>query len=205
MDKFLKNQKYIAISLYSFIIISFSIWYFGFYQKLTVDHKKLLNTKKSLKSQLAANKKMAKRINDLNQDWNVLNEDFEYLINKIPKKSSYDRLTTDLFKLINRNGLKIKDFAPSNFALETKNIIKPNTGEEIQIEKIPIDITVTGSFIDFGKLLDSMIDSYYQMTTSDIDIVKEEGGLNQRIKFITYIYTHDLVSIPTKKSRSFKR
>lgn len=199
MDKFLKNQKYIAISLYSFIIISFSIWYFGFYQKLTVDHKKLLNTKKSLKSQLATNKKMAKRINDLNQDWNVLNEDFEYLINKIPKKSSYDRLTTDLFKLINRNGLKIKDFSPSNFALETKNIIKPNTGEEIQIEKIPIDITVTGSFIDFGKLLDSMIDSYYQMTTSDIDIVKEEGGLNQRIKFITYIYTHDLVSKPTKK------
>ena len=59
--------------------------------------------------------------------------------------------------------------------METKNIIKPNTGEEIQIEKIPIDITVTGSFIDFGKLLDSMIDSYYQMTTSDIDIMKEEG------------------------------
>ena len=107
MDKFLKNQKYIAISLYSFIIISFIIWYFGFYQKLTVDHKKLLNTKKILKSQLATNKKMAKRINDLNQDWNVLNEDFEYLINKIPKKSSYDRLTTDLFKMINRNGLKI--------------------------------------------------------------------------------------------------
>ena len=49
-----------------------------------------------------------------------------------------------------------------------------------------------------------MIDSYYQMTTSDIDIVKEEAGLNQRIKFITYIYTHDLVSKPKKKVEVLK-
>ena len=201
MDRFLKNQKYISIVLFSFITIVVLIWYFNFYQKLTSDHKRLLKTKNNLKSQLANNKKMANRINALNQDWNILNEDFEFLINKIPEKSFYDEITTDLFNLIKKNGLKIKDFTPSNFALETKNIIKPSTGEEISIEKIPIDITVTGSFIDFGKLLDLMVNSDFRLTTSDIDIVKEDGGLNQRIKFITYIYTHELVSLPIVKKK----
>ena len=201
MDKFLKNQKYISISLFSLITIIMIIWYFGFHQKISQEHRELIKTKNNLKSQLAKNKKMAKKIEILNQDWNILNEDFEIMINKIPKKSSYDQITTDLFNLIKKNGLKIKDFSPSNFALETKNIIKPNTREEIKIEKIPIDITVTGSFIDFGKLLDSMVNSYYRLTTSDIDITKEEGGLNQRIKFISYVYTYELIFSPTQKKR----
>ena len=201
MDKFLKNQKYISIFLFSFITIVVFIWYFSFYKGLTLDHRKLLKTKKNLKSQLASNKKMAKRINELNQDWEILNEDFEFLINKIPEKSSFDDITTSLFNLIKRNGLKVKDFTPSSFALETKNIIKPDTGEEIKIEKTPIDITVTGSFLDFGKLLDSMLDSHYRITTSDIDIIKEQGGLNQRIKFISYIYIHEIVSLPIVKKK----
>ena len=119
----------------------------------------------------------------------------------MPKKSSYDKITTNLFNLVQQNGLKIKDFSPSNFALETNSITNPNTGEEIVIEKIPIDIEVTGSFIDFGRLLDSMIESFYRFTASDIDIEKEGNGINQRIKFIAYVYLHEVTYSPpiTKK------
>jgi hypothetical protein len=140
---------------------------------------------------------MAGKIRSLTEELNLLNEDFESLIVSMPKKSSYDKITTALFNLVQKNGLKIKDFSPSNFALETNSIINPNTGEEIVIEKRPIDIEVTGSFIDFGRLLDSMLESFYRFTASDIDIEKEGSGINQRIKFIAYVYLHEITYSPS--------
>jgi len=196
MNQFLKNQKYLSALLFtSFFVIVF-IWYFGFHKDLTINYNNLIVSKNNIKSQLTNNKNMAKKINSLTNELNLLNEDFESLIGSMPKKSSYDKITTNLFNLIQKNGLKIKDFSPSNFALETKTIIKPNTGEEIIVEKIPIDIELTGSYIDFGRFLDSMLDNYYRFTASDIDISVEGGGINQRIKFIAYVYIHEVTYSP---------
>ncbi len=201
MNQFLKNQKYISILLFSTILATIIFWYFGFYQALAINHKNLLNSKKNIKSDLNKNQQMAARIRSLTEELNLLNEDFESLIVSMPEKSSYDKITTSLFNLIQQNGLKIKDFSPSNFALETNSIINPNTHEEIVVEKIPIDIELTGSFIDFGRLLDSMLESFYRFTASDIDIEKEGSGINQRIKFIAYVYLHEITYSPpiTKK------
>ena len=199
MDKILKNQKYIFIFLSSSIFVVLLGWYQLYFKSLTLDYKSLSKQKTSIQSELNLNKRLSNKIVDLNANWEALNTDFESLIGKIPKKSSLDRISTDLFNLIKLNGLKIKDFTPSSRSIDSKNIVKPLTGEEIIIEKIPIDITVTGSFLDFGKLLDSMLDKYYQITTSDINITKEEGGLNQRIKFISYVYLYETTFIPEKK------
>ena len=35
-------------------------------------------------------------------------------------------------------------------------LTNPNTGEEIVIEKIPIDITLRGSFLNFNKFLENL-------------------------------------------------
>tara|TARA_Y100000589_G_scaffold293792_1_gene299002 strand:- start:195 stop:1370 length:1176 start_codon:yes stop_codon:yes gene_type:complete len=205
MDKILKNQKYIFIFLSSSIFVVLLGWYQLYFKSLTLDYKSLSKQKTSIQSELNLNKRLSNKIVDLNANWEALNTDFESLIGKIPKKSSLDRISTDLFNLIKLNGLKIKDFTPSSRSIDSKNIVKPLTGEEIIIEKIPIDITVTGSFLDFGKLLDSMLDKYYQITTSDINITKEEGGLNQRIKFISYVYLYETTFIPEKKKERVLR
>ena len=205
MDKILKNQKYIFIFLSSSIFVVLLGWYQLYFKSLTLDYKSLSKQKTSIQSELNLNKRLSNKIVDLNTNWEALNTDFESLIGKIPKKSSLDRISTDLFNLIKLNGLKIKDFTPSSRSIDSKNIVKPLTGEEIIIEKIPIDITVTGSFLDFGKLLDSMLDKYYQITTSDINITKEEGGLNQRIKFISYVYLYETTFIPEKKKERVLR
>ena len=44
-----------------------------------------------------------------------------------------------------------------------------------------------------------MLETYYQITTSDINITREDGGLNQRIKFISNIYLYESKYIPEKK------
>ena len=46
-----------------------------------------------------------------------------------------------------------------------------------------------------------MIESFYRFTASDIDIEKEGNGINQRIKFIAYVYLHEITYSPpiTKK------
>ena len=195
MKQLFRIQKYISLLLFSILLFIVFTWYFGFHKELVENYQNLIRSKKNIQSELSNNQKLAGRINSLNDKLNLLNENFESLIISMPPKSSYDKITTSLFNLIQQNGLKIKDFSPSNFALETKTIIK-STGEEILVEKIPIDIEVTGSFIDFGKLLDSMKDNYYRFTASDIDIEKEGNGINQRIKFIAYLYLHEITYSP---------
>ena len=51
----------------------------------------------------------------------------------------------------------MKDFSPSNVAIERKKILIPDTGDEVTVEKIPIDITLIGSVIDLGQLMESML------------------------------------------------
>ena len=140
MDKILKSQKYIFILLSSSFTALVLMWYFIYYKPLTLDYKKLSKEKTTLKSELDLNKKLSNKIVGLSTNWQILNKDFDDIISKIPKKSSLNRITTDLFNLIKLSGLKIKDFTPSSLALESKNIIKPETGEEITIEKLPIDL-----------------------------------------------------------------
>jgi hypothetical protein len=90
--------------------------------------------------------------------------------------------------MIKNNGLSIISYSPSNIAIDKKTIILPESEDEIIIEKIPIDITINGSFLNFGKLLDNMTESRYRLTASNIDIAKKNNSSKQVIKFISYAY-----------------
>jgi hypothetical protein len=90
--------------------------------------------------------------------------------------------------MIKNNGLSIISYSPSNIAIDKKTIIMPESEDEIIIEKVPIDITISGSFLNFGKLLDNMTDSQYRFTASNIDIAKKGNSAKQVIKFISYAY-----------------
>ena len=64
----------------------------------------------------------------------------------------------------------------------------PETGDEITIEKVPIDITLRGSFINFGQLLESMKTGKYRLTASNIEILQKQKASAQTIKLISYAY-----------------
>jgi hypothetical protein len=56
------------------------------------------------------------------------------------------------------------------------------------MEKIPIDIEINGSFVNFGKFLEDMTESQYRLTASNINIVQNGNSPKQVIKFIYYAY-----------------
>jgi len=90
--------------------------------------------------------------------------------------------------MIKNNGLSVISYSPSNIAIDKKTIILPESEEEIIIEKIPIDIELNGSFVNFGKFLENMTDSQYRLTASNIDIAQKGKSSEQVIKFISYAY-----------------
>ena len=131
---------------------------------------------------------MESQIIDLEAEWDNINSQFEMVIDKIPDKRLFDNVTDFLYSMIVNQGLKIQSFSPSNAAIEKKTILLPETGDEITIEKVPIDITLRGSFINFGQLLESMKTGKYRLTASNIEILQKQKASAQTIKLISYAY-----------------
>ena len=133
-------------------------------------------------------RRMESQIIDLEAEWDNINSQFEMVIDKIPDKRLFDNVTDFLYSMIVNQGLKIQSFSPSNAAIEKKTILLPETGDEITIEKVPIDITLRGSFINFGQLLESMKTGKYRLTASNIEILQKQKASAQTIKLISYAY-----------------
>ena len=49
MENFLKNQKYLAITIFSILLIVSSAWYFIIHKNLKTEHKKSKQIKNSIK------------------------------------------------------------------------------------------------------------------------------------------------------------
>tara|TARA_S200000501_G_scaffold174196_2_gene163943 strand:- start:401 stop:1636 length:1236 start_codon:yes stop_codon:yes gene_type:complete len=188
MENFLKNQKYLAITIFSALLIISSSWYLLIQKNLKKEHKKSKQIKNSLTSQVSKYKNMQTQIRDMQYDWETLNNEFKTVIERIPDKRLYESVTDYLYSLIINHGLKIQNYSPSDAAIDKKNIFIAETGEELLIEKIPIDITVKGSFISFGQLLESMLTSQYRLTASNIEVAQKDLAASQTIKFISYTY-----------------
>ena len=188
MESFLKNQKYLTITIFSVLLIVSLSWYFFIHKSLKSEHKKSKQIKSSLNSEVSRYKNMQSQISTMQNDWETLNNEFQTVIKRIPDKRLYESVTDYLYSLIINHGLKIQNYSPSNAAIDKKDIFIAETGEELLIEKIPIDITVKGSFISFGQLLESMLTSQYRLTASNIEVAQKDLATSQTIKFISYTY-----------------
>ena len=188
MESFLKNQKYLTITIFSVLLIVSLSWYFFIHKSLKSEHKKSKQIKNSLNSEVSRYKNMQSQIRTMQDDWETLNNEFQTVIERIPDKRLYESVTDYLYSLIINHGLKIQNYSPSNAAIDKKNIFIAETGEELLIEKIPVDITVKGSFISFGQLLESMLTSQYRLTASNIEVAQKDLATSQIIKFISYTY-----------------
>jgi len=188
MVALLKNQRNLFIAIAGGILLIVVIWYYGFHQSLSSAYTDIKKSQKSLKSMRNKYKRMENEIVRIQNEWDILNDEFEKVIQRIPDKSSFDRVTDALYAMLKNNGLSIKNWKPSNIAIDKKTILIPESEDEIIIEKIPIDIEVKGSFVNFGKFLETMTQSRYRLTASNIDIEQKGASSSQTIKFISYAY-----------------
>jgi Tfp pilus assembly protein PilO len=188
MNELLKNQRNIFVAISSGILLLVIIWYFGFHQSIAAAYSDIQQSQKSLASKRNKYRRMESEIINIRDEWYSLNEEFEIVIRRIPDKSFIDNVSNTLYNMIKNNGLSIISYSPANIAIDKKTIILPESEDEIIIEKIPIDITINGSFLNFGKLLDNMTESRYRFTASNIDIAKKGNSAKQVIKFISYAY-----------------
>jgi len=188
MNELLKNQRNIFVAISSGLFLLVLIWYFGFHQSLAAAYSDIKQSQKSLASKRNKYKRMESEIINIQDEWYSLNEEFEIVIRRIPNKSSIDNVSNVLYSMIKNNGLSVISYSPSNIAIDKKTIIMPESEDEIIIEKIPIDIEISGSFVNFGKLLENMAESQYRLTASNIDIAQKGNTPKQVIKFISYAY-----------------
>ena len=188
MDKLLKNQKLLSISIFGGLALLYLFWYFLIQSDLSKQHRMKTNAKKVFSAQVKKFSRMESQLMSLEKEWEIMNDQFITVIEKIPDKKLYDRVTDFLYKMIADHGLKIQKFEPSRASVEKKTILIPEADNEITVEKIPVDINVKGSFINFGQLLESMSKSRYRLTASSIEVAKKNKTQDQMIKFICYAY-----------------
>ena len=188
IQQLINNQRYLSIAIFSSLITFLSLWYFLFYQNINKEYSESQRTKENINNELKKFRAMHSQLPSMESEWEELNNEFQIVIDRIPDKRLFTNVTDYLYSMIINNGLKIINYSPSNIAIEKKKIYIPDLEDEILVEKIPIDITLKGSFLSFSKLLEDMQDSRYRLTSSDIGIKQKESSLTQSINFIAYAY-----------------
>ena len=192
IQQFLKSQKNVSVLIFGTAFLVLSCWYVFIFKNLSDDYKNISQSKIQLDKNLKKYRSMQSQIYSLESEWNSLNNDFQNTIQKIPNKKLYEDIADYLYSMIINHGLKIDNFSPSNSAIDKKTIFDPDSGDEILVEKIPVDIVLQGSFINFGQLLESMHSSQYRLTVSNIGINQSGASYSQTIKLISYIYVQSI-------------
>jgi len=200
MDQFLKNQKYVFILIFGGLVLVAGSWYFFLHQGLSKQYKRSKQVKRSLSSDVSKYRRMESQIAAMQTEWDTLSTEFGTVIERIPDKREFEIVTDYLYSLILNHGLKIQTFSPSEASIEKKTILLPETGNEILVEKFPIDIILKGSFINFGKLLEAMKTSRYRYTASNIEIIQKESLAAQTIQLMSYAYFRTVNNKPLAQS-----
>ena len=63
---------------------------------------------------------MESQISNLQEEWDVANDAFANVVEKIPDKRLFENVTDFLYSLIINHGLKIENFSPSTAAIEKR-------------------------------------------------------------------------------------
>ena len=188
IDNILKNQKYLFGAIFGGLTLVFICWYFLIQKGLSEEYNRTKREKKSLSVNIKESKRLKTKMSSLESEWNLLSDELETIINRIPDKRLYDSVLDYVYTLVINKGLVVQNFSPSKATLDRKTFLMPENGDEVIIEKIPIDIVLRGSFLNFGKLLESMRNGKYRLTAVNIDINQKKAGAAQEISLICFAY-----------------
>ena len=188
IDNILKNQKYLFGAIFGGLTLVFICWYFLIQKGLSEEYNRTKREKKSLSVNIKKSKRLKTKMSSLETEWNLLSDELETIINRIPDKRLYDSVIDYVYTLVINRGLVVQNFSPSKATLDRKTLLMPENGDEVIIEKIPIDIVLRGSILNFGKILDSMKNGKYRLTAVNIDINQKKAGGAQEISLICFAY-----------------
>ena len=188
IDNILKNQKYLFGAIFGGLTLVFICWYFLIQKGLSEEYNRTKREKKSLSVNIKESKRLKTKMSSLESEWNLLSDELETIINRSPDKRLYDSVLDYVYTLVINKGLVVQNFSPSKATLDRKTFLMPENGDEVIIEKIPIDIVLRGSFLNFGKLLESMRNGKYRLTAVNIDINQKKAGAAQEISLICFAY-----------------
>ena len=188
IDKILKNQKYLFGAIFGGFTLVFMCWYFLIQKGLSEEYSKTKREKKSLSSKIAQSKRLKTKMSSLESEWDLLSDELETIINRIPDKRLYDSVIDYVYTLIINKGLVVQNFSASKATIDRKTLLMPENGDEVIIEKVPVDIVLRGSFLNFGKLLETMKNGKYRLTAVNIDINQKKAGGAQEISLICFAY-----------------
>ena len=186
MSSFFKNQLNLFMATAGTTLVIVIGWYFGYHQELANGYAETLETIDLLTDTRDNYRRLQNNVGVIENEWKTLNDDFQTTLGRIPTKSQYDNVSNNLYSLLISNSLAIKIYSPSALSIETKTITMPETNVQIKIEKIPIDVSISGNYINFGRMMEQMGRNQYRFTISNIEL--NNSGQEQDIQFIAYAY-----------------
>jgi type IV pilus assembly protein PilO len=160
------------------VIIGIGGWQLDTMEQLTVldtAEKKEL----TLRADLESKQRQASRLSDLKNQLVVIKETFGDLLRRLPNKTEVAGLLVDISQQGLGAGLEFELFKPG---VENK--------ADFYVE-LPISITVTGSYHQFGRFVSGISDLPRIVTTHEIKITKKDpkaGRLTMQATAKTYRY-----------------
>jgi len=131
IDKILKNQKYLFGAIFGGFTLVFMCWYFLVQKGLSEEYSKTKREKKSLSSKIAQSKRLKTKMSSLESEWDLLSDELETIINRIPDKRLYDSVIDYVYTLIINKGLVVQNFSASKATIDERNKLSPPSGERI--------------------------------------------------------------------------
>ena len=188
IQKYFSDPKIQFIASFCCLLLFLSLWYFLFYKDISDEYQKSILLERNVLKELNKFKNMEAKIGPMEDQWNKINNQFQSLVERIPDKRLLESVTDHLYTDLIQNNLKIINFSPSNIAIDKETVMLPELKSEIIVEKIPVDITLRGSFLNFNKFLENLEDNRYRFTTSNVGVSQEKSSPEQTIEFIAYAY-----------------
>ena len=188
IEKYFSNPKNQFIASSCCLIVFLFLWYFLFYKDISNEHRKSILLEQNVLKELNKFKNMESKLGSMEDQWNEINNQFQSIVERIPDKRLLENVTDHLYSDLIQNSLKVINFSPSNIAIDKETVMLPDLKGEIIVEKIPIDITLRGSFLNFNKFLENLEDNRYRFTTSNVGVSQEKSSPEQTIELIAYAY-----------------
>ncbi len=188
IEKYFSNPKNQFIASSCCLLIFLSLWYFLFYKDISNEYQKSISLEQNVLKELNKFKNMQAKLGPMEDQWNKINNQFQSIVERIPDKRLLENVTDNLYSDLIQNSLKVINFSPSDIAIDKETVMSPDLKGEIIVEKIPIDITLRGSFLNFNKFLENLEYNRYRFTTSNVGVSQEKSSPEQTIELIAYAY-----------------
>ena len=107
MDKILKNQKLLFLSIFGGILFLSLCWYYLIHRDLSKQYNRSATAMLFNEQELKKFKGLESQLTSMQREWETINTEFITLIDKIPDKRLYESVTDFIYSMIINHGLKV--------------------------------------------------------------------------------------------------